>query len=321
MAIYSKAFLIFNPYAGQIRRRKSALDEAVAGMRKAGHFVQTMPTTGPGTASELARQCLDRGADLILVAGGDGTINEVVNGMVYSQVPLGVIPGGTANVLAVETGIGTRMRKASQSLASWIPERVSLGLHCSPGGPSRHFLLMCGAGLDAQIVYNISASLKAAIGKISYWIAGFSQLGRRFPEFELEAEGQRYRVSFALASRVRNYGGDLEIARQVTLMDDCFELVLFQGSSSFKYLRYMAGVVSRHLDNVPGVTILQTRAVRMYAPEDRRIYSQIDGERAGHLPVNLEVVPRSLTLLLPQTYRTRRSVAVPQQEWTTSHTP
>ncbi len=297
------------------------LDQSIAVMRQAGHEIKSLSTTGPGSAAEIAKCCLDRGADLILVAGGDGTINEVVNGMVYSPVPLGILPGGTANVLAMETRIGSRMVHAAGQLGSWIPERVSLALHQDGAErPGRYFLLMCGAGLDAHIVYHINASLKAALGKVSYWIGGFSQLGRRFPEFEVEADGRRYRTSFALASRVRNYGGDLEIARSVTLMDDEFELVLFSGENSFHYLRYMVGIMTGNMDRIPGITILHTRNVRLFAPEDARIYSQIDGEYAGPLPINLEIVPRSLTLLLPQNYRERRKASTFQQEWTTSHT-
>lgn len=285
-------------------------------MQRSGHTLKPMSTTGPGAATEMAKLCLDHGADLVAVAGGDGTINEVMNGMVYSHVPLAILPGGTANVFAMETGIGSNMLKAARRLGEWVPERVSVGVH-SDGAeqPPRCFLLMCGAGLDAHIVYNINASLKAALGKVSYWIGGFSQLGRRFPEFDVQVDGRTYQASFALASRVRNYGGDLEIARTVTLLEDDFELVLFSGANSFHYLRYMLAVVTRGLKEVPGVTILRTREARFSGPEDGRIYSQIDGEYAGRLPVTLRIIPRCVTLLLPQKYRSKRP------EWTTSHTP
>lgn len=291
-------------------------------MQRAGHHVQSLSTTGPGSACEIAKCCLDSGADLILVAGGDGTINEVVNGMVFSPVPVAVLPGGTANVFAMDVGIGKSMIRAAQAVGDWIPERVSVGVHRDgPEHPPRYFLLMCGAGLDAHIVYHLSQPLKAALGKVSYWIGGFTQLGRSFPEFEVEAEGQRFRASFALASRVRNYGGDLEIAREVTLMEDTFELVLFSGTNSFRYLQYLTGVMFGKLKGTPGITILKTREVNLHAAEDERIYSQIDGEYAGPLPVRLSIVPRSLTLLLPQSYRAKRKVDIPQQEWTTSPTP
>lgn len=290
-------------------------------MRSAGHSVKALSTTGPGSAAEIARRCIDLSADLILVAGGDGTINEVANGMIHSGVPLGILPGGTANVLAMETGIGSRMLQSANCLGDWVPERVAVGVH-SDGleRPPRYFLLMCGAGLDAHIVYNISAPLKAALGKVSYWIGGFSQLGRRFPEFDVQANGQTYRCSFALISRVRNYGGDLNIAPTVSLLDNEFELVLFSGTSSFRYLNYMLGVVTGRVDRTPGVTVLRTSTVHLSAANDRRIYTQVDGEYAGPLPATVQIVPKALNLLLPPRYRDRYAAAGAAREWTTSLT-
>ena len=90
--------------------------------------MDSIATTGPGHAGEIARRAVDRGADLILVAGGDGTINEAVNGMVNSEVPLGILPAGTANVLANELGIGKTMEHAAKVLADSVKERVALGL-------------------------------------------------------------------------------------------------------------------------------------------------------------------------------------------------
>ncbi len=252
------------------------------------------------------------------MAGGDGTINEVANGMVNSEVPLGLLPGGTANVLAMELGIGRKIVPAAKDVENWMPERVALGLRRSAGAEPRYFLLMCGAGLDAHIVYRISVSLKNALGKLSYWVGGFSQLGRRFPEFQVEVEGRQYRGSFALVSRVRNYGGDLEIARTVSLLDDHFELVLFSGNNSFRYLRYLVGVVRGNLENTPGVTVLQTTSVLLTAPDDNRVYTQLDGESAGRLPASLEIVPDSLTLLMPPKFiASRRKAGAAHQAWTT----
>ncbi len=156
-----------------------------------GITVDSIATTGPGHAGEIARRAVDRGADLILVAGGDGTINEAVNGMVNSDVPLGILPAGTANVLANELGIGRTMEHAASVLADSVKERVALGLISGETEDSRrHFLLMAGAGLDADIVYHLNQRMKEAFGKVAYWIGGFSKLGRRIPEFTVRAEGR-----------------------------------------------------------------------------------------------------------------------------------
>jgi len=182
-----------------------------------------MPTTGPGTAAHIARDVVERGADLILAAGGDGTINEIVNGMAGSKVPLGILPAGTANVLANELGMGRTMERAARSLLRCVPERVSLGLLSTAlGDAPRYFLLMAGAGLDAEIVYHLNSRLKDALGKVAYWVGGLARFGRRLPEFTVETESGSHRASFALVSRVRNYGGDLEIAPSISLLDEDF---------------------------------------------------------------------------------------------------
>lgn len=287
-----------------------------------GVTVDSIATTGPGHAGEIARREVDRGADQILVAGGDGTINEVVNGMAYSDVPLGVLPAGTANVLACELGIGRSMERAAISLADSVPERVALGAITSGGEASRrYFLLMAGAGLDADIVFHLNTRMKEALGKVAYWVGGFSKLGRGIPGFTVEAEGREFRASFALLSRVRNYGGDLEIAPTISLLDDEFEMVLFEGESSLGFLKYMLSVVVHQQQNMPGITILRTRQASISAAFSRTpIHLQVDGEYAGVAPARVEIVPQALTLLVPPSFRSRRPASVEDAAWTTSHT-
>jgi diacylglycerol kinase (ATP) len=290
-------------------------------LHREGDTQEAVPTSGPGTAAGIAAQAIERGADLILVAGGDGTINETVNGMLHSKIPLGILPGGTANVLATELGIARGLERAAGEFREWVPERVSLGLF-RPGDDAapRYFLLMAGVGLDAHIVYNLNPSLKAVAGKVAYWVGGFSQLGRRFPEFDVIVEGRTARVSFALISRVRNYGGDLTIAPTISLLDPEFELVLFEGANSFRYLKYIFGVIARRLEGMRGITILRTREVSLRCPEDSRIYIQLDGEYAGRLPAGIAMVPDAITLLVPSAFRDRDRVPAQQPAWTISPT-
>jgi len=283
--------------------------------------VEAVATDGPATAAGIAQRCINDGADLILAAGGDGTINEVVNGMAHSNVPLGILPAGTANVLANELAIGGTMERAAKSLNECVPERIALGLLSSEAnGPPRHFLLMAGVGLDAQIVMDVNYKIKDALGKVAYWLAGFSKVGSRLPEFTVEADGREYLASFALASRVRNYGGDLEIAPSISLLDDQFELVLFEGTSSFTFLKYMMGVVVKQHQKMQGVTIVRTRKASFSGSTQHKIHLQVDGEYAGLAPGAVEIVPNALTLLVPPGFRTRRPVTADETAWTTQPT-
>lgn len=255
----------------------------------------------------MAKDAIAAGADLILACGGDGTINEVAEGMIGSHVPLAILPGGTANVLATELGVGSGLDRAASRLATCIPKRVSAGRIRARNACERHFLLMAGVGLDAYIVYKMSAELKRRWGKLAYWIGGFGQLTRELEEFDVDTDGKRTRASFALVTKVRNYGGDLEIAREVTMLDDTFEMVLFEGSESLRYLRYFTGVVANRLPGMEGVTIVRAHCARFTAPMDSQVYVQVDGEFAGRLPSEVEIVPNALTLLMPPEYATRRN--------------
>jgi len=272
-------------------------------LERNGHNVTIAPTTGPGTAGAIAREHIGRGADLILVAGGDGTINEAAEGLIHTDVPLGILPAGTANVLAMETRLGGRLERAAERLEECRPRRIPAGrLTCDGGRVSRHFLLMAGIGLDAHVVYHVSAPLKARTGKFAYWVAAWRLLGRRLPQIQVEANGQRHECSFALLSKVRNYGGDFEIAREVNLFEDQFELVLFEGRSSTRYVKYLAGLAFRRLQGMSGVKTLRTARATFSCPGEARAYVQIDGEFAGHLPAEATIVPDALTLLVPPEY-------------------
>ncbi len=243
---------------------------------------------------------------------------------------MGILPAGTANVLARELGAGKTMERAAEVLADSVQERVALGLISSETGSSesgnqrRHFLLMAGAGLDADIVYHLNPRVKQAVGKAAYWIGGFSKVGRRIPEFTVQANGREYRASFALLSRVRNYGGDLEIAPTISLLDDEFEMVLFEGESSLGFLKYMLAVVVHQQRTMQGITILRTREAVFSAPADCKIHLQVDGEYAGLAPARVEIVPNALTLLVPPGFRAKRPASVPTSvnaaAWTTSPT-
>ncbi len=272
-----------------------------------GHNVTAAPTEGPGTAGRIARERIEAGADLILSFGGDGTLNEVLAGVVHTPVPLGMIPGGTANVFAREVGTPCNPLKAVKRLSSWVPRRVAAGLlKCQATPPERYFLLMAGIGFDAHIVYSLNLPLKSRLGEFAYWVASSRQLMRRLDEFEVTANGETIRCSFALATRVRNYAGYLQIARRVSLPDPQFEFVLFEGNSTLRYyLKYLIAVLLKRTSNLKGLYFLHGREMSFSAPADSRVYIQVDGEYAGRLPASVGIVPDAVTLLLPPEYVNR----------------
>ena len=299
--------IIYNPFAGGLRGSKRArLDDAVKVFLKAGHQVELFATPGPNKAGELARMAIKQGCNLILAAGGDGTINETVNGMVGAElghdVAFGALPAGTANVLANEVGLSHRPDRAAAQLLHAVPTRIALGALDRAGHPRRHFVLMAGVGLDARIVYELDLGLKARAGKLAYWHGGFRQLGRPVPRFSITIDGIERTASFALITRVRNYGGDFEIARRVRLTDRDFEIVIFENHGWRDYVRFFGAVVTNRLYKTPGVTVCRASQAILQSSEDNRIYVQTDGETVGNIPAIISTIPDALTLLLPKPY-------------------
>ncbi len=259
---------------------------------------RVVATDAAGHATHLARQAAEQGADLVLVLGGDGTVNEAVNGLAYSDAALGVLPAGTANVLAMELGLGSHLDRATERLSRYSPRRVALGRLTGADGVSLYFLCMAGAGLDAKVVHQIDSVLKDRAGKLAYWAAGLAQIAQRLDPLDVRVQGQTYRCGFLLASRVRNYGGDLEIASGASLRRADFEVVLFEGSHPLRYAGYMLGVLLRRVQSMKGVRTMAATCAEILSPT----HLQIDGEYAGCQTARLEIAADALTLLMPPGY-------------------
>lgn len=300
-----RAAIIYNPIARGLSRHPRLLQRSTELLSRQGIISSLIATHGPGTASSQTRDAIDSGCDLIIAAGGDGTINEIANGMLHTGVPLGILPGGTANVLARELRIPIHMERAAAQIPNLQPCRIAVGGVRINGARQRCFLCMAGAGLDAEIVSRINPNFKLRTGKLAYYAFGLLQVFRPLREFEVIVDGRRFEASFALISRVRNYGGDLEIARGASLLKEEFEVVLFRGTEGVRYLQYLLGVAFRRVAGMRGCTALRGRSVGCHHSHAQAIYVQVDGELAGHLPIAAEILPDALTLLVPSAYLAR----------------
>jgi diacylglycerol kinase (ATP) len=306
IALYRNACLIYNPSArGLELAGVDEIDRVLEVLRAAGHGVTLARTRGPGIGDEVGRECIRGGADLILVAGGDGTINEVANGVINSAVPFGILPAGTANILANELGLVGTMEAVARQVAEWVPRKISVGLLTADGGAShRYFLMVAGVGLDAHVVSQVDPDLKKIQGKFSYWIAGLGEFGRELDQFDARVSGASRPASFALASRVRNYGSTVVITPDAGLLRDDFAMALFQGRSAFRYLTYLGGVITQKLEGMEGVTLLHARSAEFQPRGEDPVYVQVDGELAGALPAKVEIISDALTLLMPPRFLT-----------------
>lgn len=297
MPRFANAALIYNPQAGGLRwGGRRHLTRAVELLEAHGIRVTLIETTGPGSASDLAREQTTAGRDLIIVSGGDGTINEVINGMANSRIPLAVLPAGTANVLAKELGLPWNCWLAAEYIPRGIVRHIALGR-----AGERYFIAVAGAGADANIVYHLLRGSRPHWGILSYWLEAFRQLFLYdFREFKITVKGEHLSGTLLVVSRTKHYGGPIQITRRADLFRDEFEVCVFPRRFRGYYLAYFLAQFIGKLEQFREVRFLRTRRVRA-EPGRGSIHVQVDGELAGRLPLEFEIVPDALSLLVPPT--------------------
>ncbi|HEX6719113.1 MAG TPA: diacylglycerol kinase family protein [Pyrinomonadaceae bacterium] len=293
-----KAILISNPKTGRYGSRRRSIQDAVSRLESLGIRVDLQLTSRPGEATEIAaRAARDGGLDVI-VAGGDGTINEAIQGMAGTDARLAIIPRGTANVLARELGLPLDEEEAVAVAAQGKSRKIYLGLVIDETtNESRHFVLMAGIGLDASVVGRVQPSLKKRIGKGAFWLSGLSHLANWNPQpFTLEVDGNEYTATFAAIGKSAKYGGDLAITPGARLDEREFEICIIETTRRLRYLHLLSHAMREGMPrNNPEVKFVKAARVRAYG--DAQV--QVDGELIGHLPMRFEIAPHSLQVIVP----------------------
>jgi YegS/Rv2252/BmrU family lipid kinase len=294
-----KATLISNPKTGRYgSRRLRPIPELASSLESLGLKVDLRLTSGPGDAAEIASRVARNGSSDVIVAGGDGTINEAIQGIAGTNARLGIIPRGTANVLARELGLPLDDEQALQIAAQGKTRKIYLGLAIDETtNERRHFVLMAGIGLDASVVRRVQPSLKKRIGKGAFWISGLSHLATWNPKpFTLEIEGQKYTGTFAAIGKAARYGGDLAITPGARLDQREFEICIIDTMSRLRYLHLLSYAMRDGMPrNTPEVRFVKATSVKAYG--DSQV--QVDGELIGHLPMRFEIAPHSLNVIVP----------------------
>ncbi|MDQ3652229.1 MAG: diacylglycerol kinase family lipid kinase [Acidobacteriota bacterium] len=289
--------LISNPNAGRggIQRAREVA-RFCEHLRAHGIAVEVEHTTGPHDATRLARLAAEEGVREVIVSGGDGTINEALQGLIGTGVRLAVWPTGTANVLARELGVPFDAVGVAEVVLHGAAERISVGCAIEEqSGARRYFLLMAGIGLDASLVGRVMPGLKRRIGEAAFWYAGLEHLARWQPEpFTIEIEGQSFPATFAAIGKAAHYGGNLAITPRARLDRAEFEVCLIDSHSRLRYLyllsHAMRGGVTDGSTSVRFVCTTHLRA-HGHAPV------QADGELIGHLPMTFEIIPDAIEII------------------------
>src|SRR6202158_4459266 len=259
------ALLMHNPNAGNGGSGRRRTLEAARHIFAAGGIQSDLAeTTGPGHATEIAKRAAQEGRQLVIACGGDGTLNEVVNGLAAHKnghrVPLALLPGGTANILAKELDLPWDIPSAAEKLVRGTVREIALGLATPLEQPEKkkYFLSVGGAGPDGMIVYSLDLDLKARIGMLAYWWEGAREVFRyNFQHFRLVIGDQRLNASLAIVGRTKNYGGPFKITTGADLFEDEFEVMALTTQSGFRYFRYTPTLWMGNLRGTEGVHFLK----------------------------------------------------------------
>ena len=302
------ALMIHNPNAGNGggHARRGLLDKARHIFASRGIDADLAETTGPGHATEIAARAAEENRGLVIAVGGDGTLNEIVNGLATHhnghRVPLALLPGGTANILAKELDLPWDIPKAAEKLVHGTVKEIALGLATPLEQPEkkRYFLSVAGAGPDGAIVYSIDLGLKSRVGILAYWWAGVRQVfGYKFPHFRVTNGDHKIDASLVIVGRTQNYGGPFKITTEADLFKDQFEILTLSTRSGFRYLSYLPSLWLNKLRGTEGVEFFKSDSLLCEPLDANPVYAQIDGEPLARLPVEFRIIPRALKLLVP----------------------
>ncbi|MBM3878350.1 MAG: YegS/Rv2252/BmrU family lipid kinase [Verrucomicrobia bacterium] len=292
--------IIFNPVArgDKARRFASALEQMAPGCA-------LEPTCGPGSATALAAAAAAAGHDPIVAAGGDGTVNEVLNGLAVEptaleRVRLGVLPLGTVNVFALELGLPADLRQAIAIVRAGRETRVDLAVADSleQGTPRRrYFVQLAGAGLDARAIECVRWDWKKRVGPLAYIAAGCQALRGPQPQVIVESDSHRAAGNLVLVGNGRFYGGRIPMFREADLRDGLLEVRVFPRADLVALARFGWRWLLRRGTPAPHETCF--RANRFTLRSDTKLPFEVDGENVGWLPATFSVQRQALRVLVP----------------------
>ncbi len=262
-------------------------------------------TTAPGDARRFAAEAVAGKFDVIVAAGGDGTVNEVLNGLGdapdgFAHTRLGVLPLGTVNVFARELKIPLRLERAWEMLRRGRETKIDLGRvdFVNEGAPAhRFFMQLAGAGLDARAVELVSWRLKKNAGPVAYVVAGLQALAEQQPQITVKSSGGTITGELALLGNGKFYGGPFEIFPGAKLVDGQLDACVFPQINLLSLLRLVPGFLSRR--RLTEKRVRRLRAEQFELTSDVAAAFELDGEWVGNLPATFSVQRQRLRVIVP----------------------
>jgi YegS/Rv2252/BmrU family lipid kinase len=299
-----RVLLLHNPNAA--RHNSRTVKTVASVLRGEGCEVDVEATPASGDAIRLARQAVEQGVDVVAVYGGDGTMIQAVEGFVGSDVALGLVPGGTGNLLAGNLKLPRDPRQAALTIAHGVPRRIDIG-RIQSGQTVRYFAVACGAGYDAQVMAGTTGVAKRRWGMAAYAAWVIRTVGRIRPaRYRLHIDGQSMEVDAAtvlVANCNEIIPPLLKLGKGVSFDDGALDIVVLNAVG----IMQAASVVWQLLRRGPDTArVRRFRALQVRVESDHKIPVQLDGEAAGETPITVSVIPRGLSVIVPDGNGTAR---------------
>ncbi len=287
----NRTAVILNPAARGERARRLQLS-----LEKMTKSAVWRSTSRCGEAESLARSAVKEGFKTIVAAGGDGTVNEVVNGIAGSDAALGLLPLGTMNVFATELGLPAGdLTRCWAIIQDAKTRRVDL-----PRANGKYFVQLAGVGFDAQVVKATSRAFKRSFGPLSYVVSAAQIAARTPPRLRIEsANALTDEGSFVLVGNGRLYGGPFPFFKQAVIDDGLLDVLVFKRLNYIEIVRYIQDVIFSSQITSPEVEYFQTKSLRVSS--EGAVPVEVDGELIGNCPVQFEICASRLRVFAPAT--------------------
>lgn len=268
-------------------------------LKDRGLSIKMFNSSNASEARLLSARAHAESFDMVICAGGDGTIHEVVNGMAESNLILGILPMGTGNVLACELGIPLNPLEACRVLSDGVVRKIDL---CK--ADEIYFTCMAGVGFDAQVVKELDPKVKELLGRIAYPLSGLRTLMRYgLPELRIEIDGQKAPMTghAVVVCNSRRYGGRFRLCPEAVIDDGWMDVCILQKRDAFAILRSGLAILFNSHERVRGVNFY--RAKSLHITSDKNVLVQSDGDVVGTTPVRFSIIPGAISVMAPRNKR------------------
>lgn len=311
---YKKVKLIYNPKSGQgntpipffnrflgikhrhvdlSKRPKECIQKIQDYLNQFNIFPEVIQTTHPKHGIEIAKECVKDTYDLVIVAGGDGSINEVINGLVNSSVALGVIPLGTVNIYAIQTKIPLEIKAACQVIATGLPTKIDLGKL-----NDHYFVCMAGIGFDANVIKKADSWLKKYISVLAYVLIGIREtFTYKFPPIHIQIDHQKKSIQAVqvIVSNSNYYGGELVIAKNAKMSDGLLDACIIKKLTLKRAIISLLQMKQNQLETSDYIDQIQCKTIRILNRGKHPMH--IDAEYIGQSPATIKVMINALTII------------------------